>query len=449
MWKSLIIAAVVLALGCVGAGYFVATSKAVQDQLRALDPSQKLTEVRTMPAATGTLVRMVSAPGTTEPETKAEISAQVAARILELPFREGANVKQGDVIARLDAVDLVANVNASKANLRAEEMRLLGLRSTLTNAESELARQKTLLDTNDTSKSRFDQAQTDYERARSSVQAGEAEVEAAKSRIERAQKDVDNTIVRAPFDGTIIKLDREIGELVVVGTLNTPGSAIMTVANMAKMIIKARVDESQVAPVKPGQSVRVYINSFPGRIFPGIVEHVTMQRTVDRDGTAYFETRIALEQTRDVQLYSGMTANVDIEVESFKDVMKVPSQAVVDRALDELPKDVVADSPLIDRSKKFARVVFVYEDGKAVAVPVSTGPSDLTDTVITAGLAAGRQVITGPFKALTTLKSGQKVSLEGDQPKVGPRAASETEIEDDDEAEQDGSGSGGDGGGGR
>ncbi len=181
MWKSLIIAAAILALGCVGAGYFVATSKAVQDQLRALDPSQKLTEVRVNTAAKGSLVRVVSAPGTTEPETKAEISAQVAARILELPFREGASVKRGDVIARLDAVDLVANLNASKANLRAEEMRLLGLRSALTNAESEMARQKKLLETNDTSKARFDQALTDYERARSSVQAGEAEVEAARA----------------------------------------------------------------------------------------------------------------------------------------------------------------------------------------------------------------------------------------------------------------------------
>ncbi|MDX2017316.1 MAG: efflux RND transporter periplasmic adaptor subunit [Planctomycetota bacterium] len=435
MWKSLIIAAAILALGCVGAGYFVATSKAVQDQLRALDPSQKLTEVRVNTAAKGSLVRVVSAPGTTEPETKAEISAQVAARILELPFREGASVKRGDVIARLDAVDLVANLNASKANLRAEEMRLLGLRSTLTNAESELARQKKLLETNDTSKARFDQALTDYERARSSVQAGEAEVEAAKSRIERAQKDVDNTIVRAPFDATIIKLDREIGELVVVGTLNTPGSAIMTVANMEKMIVKARVDESQVAPVKPGQTVRVYINSFPGRTFPGAVEHVTMQRTVDRDGTAYFETRIALEKVGDVQLYSGMTANVDIEVETFKDVIKVPSQAVVDRALEDLPKDLVSNSPLIDRSKKFARVVFVYENGKALAVPVSTGPSDLTDTVITAGLEPGRQVIVGPFKALTALRNDQKVALEADTPKPGEvRTASNTDDGDDEEA---------------
>lgn len=434
MWKSLIIAAAILALGCVGAGYFVATSKAVQDQLRALDPSQKLTEVRVNTAAKGSLVRVVSAPGTTEPETKAEISAQVAARILELPFREGASVKRGDVIARLDAVDLVANLNASKANLRAEEMRLLGLRSTLNNAETELARQKKLLETNDTSKARFDQAQTDYERARSSVQAGEAEVEAAKSRIERAQKDVDNTIVRAPFDATIIKLDREIGELVVVGTLNTPGSAIMTVANMEKMIVKARVDESQVAPVKPEQNVRVYINSFQGRTFPGKVEHVTMQRTVDRDGTAYFETRIALDKVGDVQLYSGMTANVDIEVETFKDVIKVPSQAVVDRALEDLPKDLVSNSPLIDRSKKFARVVFVYENGKAVAVPVATGPSDLTDTIVTAGLEPGREVIIGPFKALTTLKNDQKVALESDTPKAGEvRTASNVDDADEEE----------------
>jgi hypothetical protein len=104
-------------------------------------------------------------------------------------------------------------------------------------------------------------------------------------------------------------------------------------------------------------------------------------------------------------------------VETFRDVVKVPSQAVIDYALDELPISITENNPRVDRSRKFIRVVFTVSNNKTVAVPVLIGPSDLTDTVITEGLNPDDVIITGPFKALVKLKNGEQVRDEALDPK--------------------------------
>ena len=111
-----------------------------------------------------------------------------------------------------------------------------------------------------------------------------------------------------------------------------------------------------------------------------------------------------------------MTANVDIEVETFTDVIKVPSQAVVERLVEELPKESLRDPTLVDRNKKWTRVVYEYKDGKAVAQPVLVGPSDLTDTVILKGIDDGTKVVAGPFKVLISLKSDQNLTDKEEHP---------------------------------
>jgi HlyD family secretion protein len=160
----------------------------------------------------------------------------------------------------------------------------------------------------------------------------------------------------------------------------------------------------------------------------GTIDHIGLKRQVDKDGTAYFETDILIDKPADLVLRSGLTANADIQVETFRDVLKVPSQAVLDRAIDDLPESTVAGNPLVDRTKKFARVVFVMQEGKARPMAVRTGPSDLTDTVIAAGLDDGAKVISGPFKILETLKNDQRVELEEVTPSTPPSATASTKA---------------------
>ena len=409
MWKWLLAICVVVLLALSGGGFYLYSSGMAKEWIEKFQPSAGGTEVRLGKVEKGNLVRTISAPGQIEPKTKVEISSQVSARILALPFRENQIVKKGDVVIRLDAEDLAALLAASKATLKSEEARLEGARAGYANAQSELARRRELAKNRDISASELEQIETEFLRSESLLRQAEFAIDIARAEIQRRQKDLDNSTITAPMDGIITKLDAEVGETVVVGTLNNPGSIIMEIADLSVMLLKARVDEANISPVKDGQTARVYVNAFRDVTFTGKVENVGLKRQVGSDNTVYFETDILLEVPPGTLLRSGLTANADIEVETFRDVMTVPSQAVLDRAIDELDSKVVEGNPLVDRAKKFTRVVFVMRDGKARAVPVKIGASDLTSTVILAGLKENEEIVIGPFKALIALKDNEAI----------------------------------------
>jgi len=425
VWKWLIIVVLVLSLGCVGSGYWMYSSGKLDEYMKMVRPDLKSTEVRLSTLGKGDLVRTVSAPGQVEPKKKVEISAQVSARIIALPYRDNALVKENDVVVRLDARDVQALLDSAKSQRDSEQARLVGSQASYDNAQLELNRRKELLSTKDISQAEVDTAESEFKRAASNLSMVRHSIEIAEADIRRAEKNLDNTTIKSPFDGIITTLNAEVGETVVVGTLNNPGSVIMEIADLSKMVLKARVDEANIVPVKEGQRARVFVNAFTDRTFAGTVELVGLKRQVDRDGTAYFETEVLLELPPGVLLRSGLTANADIEVETFRDVLRVPSQAIVDRAVDDLPRAVTDENPLIDRTKKFAQVVFTLEDGKAKAHVVKTGASDLTDTIVVAGLEPGAQAISGPFKALQNLRHDQLVV---EQKKNEPKAAGKAEA---------------------
>lgn len=427
MWKWLLGIALVLLLGCVGSGYWMVSSGQYEKLRKQFSGESKATPVRLEAVVRGDLVKTVSAPGLIEPRTKVEISAQVSARIIALPFREGQEVRKGDVVIRLDAEDLAARVDSAKARLNSTQAALEGAKATYENATSELARRKELFDTKDISKAELDQAEEAYRAAESRLRQAEFSIDIARADLSAAEKDLSYAVIAAPFDGVITRLDAEVGELVVVGTLNNPGSVIMEIADLTDMLMKARVDEANVAPVAPGQSAKVFINAYPDRTFTATVERVKLFRQLDSDGTKYFETELKLDIPEGLHLRSGLTANADIGVETLREVMLVPSQSVVDRNIDDLPKEAL-DSPHLDKLKKFARVAYIFSDGKVVARPVSIGPSDLTRTVVLGGVEEGDRVVAGPYKALVTLKDGQSVEEERASDKLKSPAPADATV---------------------
>ena len=374
MWKWFLAVFLVLAAFCGGGAYFLFGTEQGRDLTKMFRPGDKETEVRLDSPKRGKLAKVVSAPGSIEPKTKLQISAQVSAKITALPFREGDRVKPGDVVVRLDSDDYVAALESAKASLRGEQARLEGLKADLALAEAEWGRSKELFDTKDVSKSDLDAAEATRLRALASVHSSEHAIEIAQSNIVRAQKNLDFCTIINSIDGVIVKLNNEVGEQ-VLGTFNNAGTVIMEIADLSTMLMKAKVDEANIAPVKAGEKAVININAYPDRTFPGVVELVGLKKLTDKDGTSYFETQIRVNQKDTDFLPSGLTANADIEVQTFDDVLKVPSQAVVDRRVDELPRDIVDGNPCVDKSKVFARVVYKFVDGKARPAPVSTATS--------------------------------------------------------------------------
>jgi len=360
------------------------------------------TAVQIAPVESGDLVRTVSAPGSIEPRTLVEISSQVSAKVLAVPFREGDFVRKDDVILRLDPQNLVAQLESAEASLRSEEARLDGAKADLINARIDFERLQQLVETGDAPQAELDAAEAGYLRARSNLRVIEASIEIAEANINRVKKDLENTVISSPIDGTVIALNTEVGETVIVGTTNNPGSIVMEIADLAEMLVKAQVDETNIAPVRVGQPSTVYINAYDDEEFRGKVEKIGRKRMVSSSGTGYFVVEIALELEEGRTLLSGLTASVDIEVEPFFDVVKVPSQAVLDRRVDELP-DEIRGSGLVDRQKTFATVVYRFVDDEAIATPVKVGPSDLTHTVILDGLSADDLIVIGPYRELDSL----------------------------------------------
>lgn len=393
--------------------------------------------VLTEAAQRRSLVERVSAPGEVEPNVKVDVSAEVSARIVELPFREGDSVREGDVIIRLDAEDFDARLESARARrdaerfrLRSEQSGLAGPLSALENARASLARQESLYESGDVSRQAIDDARNQVRQLEAQVSSAqlavsviESSLAAAEADIDQAREALEKTVMRSPIDGVVTVLNAEVGELVVVGTMNNAGTVIMTIADLSRMRLDARIAESDVAQVRESQPAEIRINAYPDEVFTGVVERLALQRSLDRDGSGYFKTEIQIDLDGR-RILSGLAANVDVEIATHEGIV-VPSQAVQDVRIDELPP-AAASNVIVDRSRLTAPVVYVLHEGTARCRPVRLGPSSLTETVVAEGLEPGDVVIVGPYKILSDLRDGDAVQSRASAP--------ETEVDDGTEA---------------
>ena len=393
-------------------------------------------------ATVGPLIVSTTAPGEIRADARVSLSARTSARIIELPFDEGDEVAAGDVLVRLDDVDARAGVRSAEAALRQAEATLVVARARLAASQAgvavneanlreatlELERQQSLAESNDTSGRQVEAAAAAVDRLRAQVETDrlqlvadeanlstlEAAVDAAGAGVERARQTLDDTVITSPIAGVVTRLNAEVGEVVVVGTMNNAGTVILEVADLSTMICVAEVDEANVAKLSTGQRATIRSAAYDDRPLPGVVRSVALAKTVEREGTeaaGYYEVEIVLELDDlgdDFRRLSGLTADVEIETRKLDDVLRVPSQAVVGRRVDALP-DAARASEAVDTSLAFATVVYRIVDGLAVATPVRVGDSDFLQTQVLAGLDEGQEVVAGPFQTLEGLADGVKV----------------------------------------
>ncbi|MBN2513634.1 MAG: efflux RND transporter periplasmic adaptor subunit [Sedimentisphaerales bacterium] len=424
--KTLIIIAIVIVI------IFVLGTLLVKKTQQPLQP----TTVRLEVLNTGDLQEFISAPGEIEPKTKVEISAKVSARVVELPFKEGQQVKAGDLVIRLDAKEMESRLKSAQANFLAQEAQLevsktqiasrkaqiKGTEATLEQVKKDHERQKKLLSTGDISQSVYDLARQKLDELESQLKSATFQIEAEekglivaqhnldaqKAQIEEAQDALEYTTIRSPIDGVITRINAEVGEMVMTGTMNNPGTVIMIIADLSKMLLVAQVDEADVGKLALGQEANIRVKAFWDHIYRGKVDHIALTNDNSQStGTKYYRTEILIEG--DVsKLYSGLTADVDIFTQKHTDILKVPSQAILTRKGDDLPADI-RSNPLVDANKTDVTVVFRYNNKKAIATPVRIGPGDTTHIIIKEGLKVGDQIIIGPYKVLDALKHEQAV----------------------------------------
>jgi HlyD family secretion protein len=443
MKRILIIVVVLLVIaGLIAGGVFYLRRQSKKE-------ADKPTDVRIEKVTEGELIEIVSAPGEIQPKTKVSISARVAARIAELPYVEGDTVTKGDpmttppvpasVLVRLDATDLVAALKKAQAGREAQraqitmaEARVAGQRATiagtsatLVEARHQFERDSQLMQSQQISQTDFEQTKRRYEELQAQLEAAQHSLEAdiaglsaakhnlvaAEAEITRAEDNLSYTVLTSPIDGVITRINAKVGELVMTGTMNNAGTVILEVADLSKMILSARIDESDIAEVRVGQPAKIRVQAYPDRVFDGVVQTVALASSSDKDVVKHFKTEVALVTNGD-RIFSGLTADVDIETTRHKGVLMVPSQAVLGRPVDDIPTAIRDKATQIDKKKTLATVVYRMIDGKALVTPVKIGPSDATHTMIESGVSKGDPVIVGPYKILDALKNEQKVKEE-------------------------------------
>ncbi len=305
--KLRILIILLVVFGVLGAGGWFVVKK-------RLAAAKKATIVRVEEAQPTELLELVSAPAELEPKTHVEISAKVSGRVELLPFKVGDRVTKGDpnakpsvppsVIVRLDSKDLesqlleaqarraaqAATIESEKARIASQRASLLGTGATLEQAKTDLERQKKLLASKDISQSDLDQAQlkldefqSQYNAAKLSLDAADLNLKvlehnlaAADAQISQAKETLGYTTITSPIDGVITRINAKVGEMVVTGMMNNPGTKILEVGDLSQMLAVAQVDEADVGKLEVGQKAKVLIDAYPNQEFKGTVYTIAL-----------------------------------------------------------------------------------------------------------------------------------------------------------------------------
>ncbi len=375
------------------------------------------------------ITETVVANGRIQPETEVIISSEVSGKILELPFKEGARVTQGDLLVRINpdlaqaALDRAeAALNNAKANRANAEARLVQAEAQLRNAELSFQRNERLFEDGAISQSEYDNALANYETSQAEVTAASESVKAAKYSVQSANASVkeardsySRTTIFAPMDGTISRLDVEVGEQ-VVGAMQMTGTEIMRVANLDVMEVLVDVNESDIVRVAFGDTANIEVDAYVNRKFKGIVTEIANSANstgMTADQVTNFEVKIRILSDSYADLIDeseselspfrpGMNATVDIITSRKDDVISIPIESVTSRT-DTAKSDKVSSvdrlmGPKTDEDKEPMTCVFLLtENGTAQIQVVETGIQDDKYIEVTNGLTEGERVISGPY----------------------------------------------------
>ncbi len=368
----------------------------------------------------GPIVQTVTAPGAVELVDEAQIASQIVGRVVEVPVKDGSWVKKDDLLVRLDVTDATAQRDSALARIERLRAAILQAQTEQEKARRDLSRTTDLATRGVVTPTELADARTFAEKARAALAMATNELVESQAMLKTAEEYLRRTEIRAPIDGVVAGLDVEVGEVVIAGTTNLPGTVMMTIGDPAFLRVRAEVDETDVPLVRKGQPVKIYLQADPTNPIAGEVDLVAPKGKKTEEVVS-FETLIRLPKSADSTIRPGMTTTVEIEVKRADEVLGVPVQAVIQRRVKDLP-DTPALRSWIERNARapgekaseanmrYVKIIFTVDArGIARARPVETGLSDERRVEILSGLGPEESLITGPFRALDELKDGDPV----------------------------------------
>jgi HlyD family secretion protein len=390
-------------------------------------------EVRTEEVGRRALVSAVSASGYIQPRRKVDISADISGRVLDLYVEEGQWVDRGDVLLRIDPTSFQANVRRATAAVSQARAQAAQARASVLRARSELSRAEQLAGAaNLISPAELEQARTSLLVAEAQLEAAEHGVEQAEAGLSEAREQLRKTTIAAPMSGHVTRLNIQAGETAVVGTMNNPGSLLLTIADLSEMEARVRIGETDISAIQHRDSATIRIDAYPGRTFSGRVTRIAnsaVNAPSARGSTATssaqaqaidFEVIVALDDPPS-DLRPDLTATAEIVVATRAAALAVPiiSVTVRDPAGKRFRSEDGPEATAGDRGRE-VEGVFVLRDGRPVWVPVKIGIAGDWYFEVLEGLEGGEHVVSGPFSAVRDLEAGDVV-----RPSPPPRPVEE------------------------
>jgi HlyD family secretion protein len=395
------------------------------------------------------LTELVMANGKIQPVTQVVISPEVAGEIVKLPVREGDKVRKGDLLVQVKPDSYAAGRNSAEASYKSAQAGRTVAKAELDKAEAEYKRNDELFHSKLVSDSVFLDYKTAYEVAKLRFETSVHQSDQAKFALDKANDDLSKTTILSPIDGTVTRLQSQLGER-VLGTSFNKGTEIMTVSDLNQMQAIVDIGESDVVLIKPGQKARLEVDAFKDKKFTGVVTDIAnsskysgLAAASQSQEATKFEVKIRIIEN-DV-FRPGMSITAEIETRDRTNVLTIPFASVTTR----LPKtektnttsrvqntnsaaspthstatatnDTARTNGLTAEASRKAKdqpkqieVVFVLEGDHVKMVPVKLGISDADYWEITEGLAEGQEVVSGGYKAISKdLEEGKKIRKGG------------------------------------
>src|SRR6478609_9275838 len=400
------------------------------------------------------ITSQVTASGQIKPKTIVNVGANAMGRIVRLFVKEGDKVKKNQILAQLENVQSAADVAMTRATVSSSQTDAIAAEAALNTAQAQLKsstadlgrakleydRAESLFkDDYDTKKAAYEVADAVHAQdvarvaqSKAQVDSAEGRVGQAKAQLTRVSDVLSKTTYTAPFDGTVTNLPVHEGETVVMGIQNSPGSTLMTVADMSIITAEVQVDETDIVNVKLDQPAEVTIDAIPNQTFKGKVSEIGDNAIIRSTGVSTSQSIGGTQEAKDFKvvitltdppsnLRPGLSATAKITTGVAHDAVTIPIQALTMRDKNDLeaqkktakPLDKTAPAaPAGKKENTDLQGVFVIKNNKAEFHEVQTGLTGTTEIQVKSGVQPGDVIITGSYKVLKTLRNGAGVKVD-------------------------------------
>lgn len=423
------------------------------------------------------LTSLVTASGEIKPRKYINIGANASGELTAIPVKEGDRVRKGELLAKIENTQPEADVNAQRASLSSAEADAAASEAALKAADDNLVTMQAGVDRTKADlekasldfkrgqelyagklipKQDFDQRHAAYDSAQASLREAEARLVQARAQREQSRSQLASTQKRiaqsramvtraddvlrkynayAPLDGVVTNLPVRVGETVIPGLPNLPGTIIMTIADMSIITAEVKVDETDIVSVKMNQPADVTIDAIPNKTFKGHVIEIGNTAIVRSTGIAASQSTTSSQEAKDFkvvvaldnppeEIRPGLSCTAKITTATRQHVLSIPIQALTIRQKGDLeiqPKKASIQPVRLDPAAEKARKeeiqgVFVIAGGKAVFRKVDTGITGATDIEVLSGLKEGDEIVTGSYQVIRTIRNEAQVKVDNKAP---------------------------------